>query len=101
MISKVYSALPYGYEAKIITVEGDSNRGLPSFTIIGMIDKTINEARERIRSAICNSNFTFPNKRLTINLAPAEFKKAGSYLDLPIAIAILILSGQLLQSDAN
>ena len=80
MISEVYSALPHGYEAKIITIEGDINRGLPSFTIIGMIDKTINEARERIRSAICNSNLSFPNKRLTINLAPAELRKQDHIL---------------------
>ena len=101
MISEVYSALPHGYEAKIITIEGDINRGLPSFTIIGMIDKTINEARERIRSAICNSNLSFPNKRLTINLAPAELRKTGSYLDLPIAMAILVISGQLQASDTK
>lgn len=95
MITKIYSAIPYGYDSQIIEVEGDLNRGLPTFNIVGMAAKTVSEARERVRSAIVNSGFTFPQHKATINLAPAELAKNGSHLDLPIALAILALSGQL------
>ena len=101
MISKVYSAIPYGYTGRIVEVEGDMNRGLPAFNIVGMANKTINEAKERVRSALINSNFIFPDKKVTINLAPADLAKDGSYLDLPIALSILILSNQLLDSDVK
>lgn len=100
MIAKIYSAIPQGYIGSLITVEGDTNQGLPSFNIVGMANKTISEARERVRAAITNSGFSFPTKKLTINLAPAELIKDGSHLDLPIAVAILVLSEQLLPKDA-
>ena len=93
--------VPYGFEGKLVEVEGDMNRGLPAFNIVGMANKTINEAKERVRSAIVNSDFKFPDKKVTINLAPAELSKDGAYLDLPIALAILILSGQLIQNDTK
>lgn len=99
MIAKIYSAIPYGFGGKIVEVEGDINRGLPTFNIVGMANKTINEAKERVRSAIVNSNFFFPDKKVTISLAPAELQKDGAYLDLPIALSILVLSGQLTKSD--
>lgn len=99
MISKVHSAIPYGYEGYIVEVESDMNRGLPKFNIVGMADKTINESRERVRSAIVSSNFSFPDKKITVNLAPADLQKDGSFLDLPIALAILACSSQLLQKD--
>ena len=99
MISKIKSAIPYGFDGKLVEVEGDINRGLPAFNIVGMANKTINEARERVRSAIVNSGFTFPDKKVTINLAPADLHKDGSHLDLPIALAVLLLSGQLVKSD--
>ena len=99
MISKIHSAIPYGFGGKIVEVEGDMNRGLPAFNIVGMANKTINEAKERVRSAIVNSEFSFPDKKVTINLAPADLMKDGSYLDLPIALSVLTLSGQLLKSD--
>ena len=101
MISKVYSAIPYGYDGRIVEVEGDINRGLPAFNIVGMANKTINEAKERVKSALTNSSFTFPDKKVTINLAPADLAKDGSFLDLPIALSILILSNQLLESDVE
>lgn len=101
MISKIHSAIPYGFEGKVVEVEGDMNRGLPAFNIVGMANKTINESRERVRSAIVNSGFSFPDKKVTINLAPADLEKDGSYLDLPIALSVLILSGQLLMSDVR
>lgn len=101
MISKIYSIVPYGFEGKLVEVEGDTNRGLPAFNIVGMANKTINEARERVRSATVNSGFSFPDRKVTINLAPAELPKDGTYLDLPIALSILVLSGQLIQSDVR
>lgn len=100
-ISKIHSAIPYGFEGKIVEVEGDMNRGLPAFNIVGMANKTISEARDRVRSAIVNSGFTFPDKKVTINLAPADLNKDGSYLDLPIALSVLTLSGQILRTDVK
>ena len=84
-----------------VEVEGDMSRGLPAFNIVGMANKTINEAKDRVRSAIVNSQFSFPDKKVTINLAPAELHKDGTYLDLPIALSILILSGQLIKDDVK
>ena len=101
MISKIHSAIPYGFDGRLVEVEGDKNRGLPAFNIVGMANKTINEAKERVRSAIVNSGFSFPDTKVTINLAPADLEKDGSYLDLPIALSVLVLSGQLLKSDIN
>lgn len=101
MIAKIYSAIPQGYDGNIIEVEGDINKGLPSLNIVGMANKTVSEARERVRSAITSSGFAFPTHKMTINLAPAELTKDGSHLDLPIALAILILSGQLLQQNTE
>lgn len=101
MIAKVYSAIPQGYNGNLVEVEGDINQGLPGLNIVGMANKTISESRERVRSAIVNSSFTFPARKLTINLAPAELAKDGSHLDLPIALAILVLSHQLLPSDVE
>ena len=75
MISKIYSAIPYGFGGKIVEVEGDMNRGLPAFNVVGMANKTINESRERVKSAIVNSKFSFPDKKVTINLAPADLEK--------------------------
>ena len=101
MIAKIHSAIPYGFDGKLVEVEGDMNRGLPAFNIVGMANKTVNEAKERVRSAIVNSKFSFPDKKVTINLAPAELPKDGAYLDLPIALSILVLSGQLISSDVR
>ncbi|MBQ1387419.1 YifB family Mg chelatase-like AAA ATPase [Candidatus Saccharibacteria bacterium] len=99
MIAKIHSAIPYGFGGKLVEVEGDMNRGLPAFNIVGMANKTINEAKERVRSAMVNSDFFFPDKKVTISLAPAELLKDGAYLDLPIALSVLVLSGQLIKSD--
>lgn len=101
MIAKIEAAIPFGFEGKLVEVEGDMNRGLPAFNIVGMASKTINEAKERVRSAIVNSGFSFPDKKVTISLAPAELQKDGAYLDLPIALSVLILSGQLLKMDVK
>ena len=99
MTVKLFSAIPYGYGARKVTVEADSSRGLPRFDIIGLANKIVDESRGRIRSAIKNSDFVFPSEHITINLAPAELPKRSSHLDLPIALAILRLSKQLLAED--
>lgn len=99
MISKIHSIVPCGFDGKLVEVEGDMNKGLPAFNIVGMANKTVTEAKERVRSAISSSGFVFPSKKVTINLAPAELPKDGAYLDLPIALSILVLSNQLLTSD--
>ncbi|MBF8250237.1 MAG: Mg chelatase, subunit ChlI [Candidatus Levybacteria bacterium] len=83
-------------DAVPVEVEVDiSPRGLPSFTIVGLPDKAVEEARERVRSAILNSNATFPDHRITVNLAPADLPKEGPSYDLPIALGILIASEQI------
>lgn len=99
MVSKVISAAPIGYDAEIIEVEGDISKGLPTLQIVGMGNKAIDEAKDRVRSAIKNSLLDFPSSKITINLAPAELPKDGTYFDVPIAISILILSKQLKTSD--
>ena len=94
--SKIISALPNGFTATPVIIECSSSTGLSAFTIVGMANKTIDESRERIRFALKNSGFKFPSDHLVINLAPASLQKTGSYLDLPIAVAILAHSGQIL-----
>ena len=101
MIAKIHSAVPLGYSGSPIEVEGDMKRGLPAFNLVGMAAKTISEARERTKSAIMNAGFVFPDQRVTINLAPAGLQKSGTHLDLPIALAVLVLSGQLRQEDVE
>jgi magnesium chelatase family protein len=95
MTAHIYSATSLGYEGKLIDVEGDASNGLPGLVIVGLGNKAVDEAKERVRSAIKNSGLDFPRKRITINLAPADLPKDGSHLDLPIALAILSLSGQI------
>ncbi|MEK7160209.1 MAG: YifB family Mg chelatase-like AAA ATPase [Patescibacteria group bacterium] len=95
MLAKVYSAAIVGLEGVLVEVEIDiQNQGLPSFTIVGLPDKAVDEAKERVRSAIKNTGCDFPQKRITVNLAPADLPKEGASYDLPIAIGILIASGQ-------
>ena len=101
MIANSKSFIPLGFTASLIEIEGDKSRGLPSFNIVGMAAKTVSEARERVKSALHSSGFSFPTEKLTINLAPADLAKDGSYLDLAIAINILILSEQLQQKDVD
>jgi len=101
MIAKTLSALPQGYQAHLIEVEGDCSRGLPAFNIVGMANKTIEESKDRVRSALRNSLFDFPDKKVTINLAPAELHKDGPYLDLPIALTVMVLSNQLSQTNLD
>ncbi len=96
MLAKVASAAIVGLDAVSIEVEVDiASQGLPSFTIVGLPDKAVEEARERVRAALKNSGADFPAKRITVNLAPADLPKEGPSYDLPIAVGILIASGQL------
>ncbi len=100
-VAKVYSAAPIGFHGKVVEVEGDATRGLPSIQIVGLANKSIDEAKERVKSALTNSLLEYPAKRLTINLAPAELPKEGTHYDLPVALAVLIASGQLLQKEVE
>lgn len=95
MVARIMSVAPIGFEASIIEVEADSKKGLPSIQIVGLGNKAIDEAKERVRSAITNSLLDFPTKKIVINLAPAELPKDGTHYDLPIALSILAASGQL------
>jgi magnesium chelatase family protein len=94
-IAKVKSAAVYGLSAKEVEVEVDISSGLPSLLIVGLPDKAVEEARERVRSAIKNSGAHFPQGRITVNLAPADLKKEGPSYDLPIAVGILLASNQI------
>lgn len=95
VLAKIYSGAITGLTATPVVVEVDiASQGLPSFTIVGLPDKAIEESKERVRAAIRNSGAEFPAKRITVNLAPADLPKNGPAYDIPIALGILIASGQ-------
>jgi len=94
-VAIIYSRAQDGINAPLVTVEVHLSRGLPSFSIVGLPETTVKESKERVRSAILNNQFEFPLSRITINLAPADLPKEGGRFDLPIALGILIASGQL------
>ena len=93
MISFLYSASVQGIDACLIDVEIDISSGLPVFSIVGLPDTSVKESRDRVVSAIKNSGFDFPTKKITVNLAPADIKKEGGAFDLPISLGILASSG--------
>ncbi len=95
MLAKVQSCAVIGLEGALVEVEVDISNGLAAFAIVGLPDAAINEAKERVRSAIKNSGGLFPYKRIVANLAPADLHKEGPSYDLPIAIGILVASGQI------
>lgn len=95
MLAKVHSCAIVGLEGVLIEVEVDIATGLPAFTIVGLGDAAVQESRERVRAAVRNSGMSFPLKRLTVNLAPADLRKAGPAYDLPIAVGLLRASEQL------
>ncbi|MCQ4087173.1 YifB family Mg chelatase-like AAA ATPase [Saccharibacillus sp. JS10] len=95
MYGKSYSACLYGVDGVIVEVEIDITNGLPQTTIIGLPDSAIRESTDRVKAALKNCGFRFPNRRVTINLAPADLRKEGSALDLAIALGILLTDGQL------
>ena len=86
------SATLSGLNAKAIEVESTLTKGLPAFTIVGLATNSIQESKDRIKSALLSNNFTFPPLRITINLSPSDIKKSGSHLDLPIALLIALNS---------
>ena len=93
MVCKCITATTVGIDARIVEVEIDVINSLPNISIVGLPDNAVSEAKERIRSAIKNSGFTFPRGRVVINLAPADIKKEGTYFDLPMAVGILLEEG--------
>ena len=94
-LTKIYSAAVVGIDAEIVEVEVDILGGLPKVVIVGLPDTAVKEAKERVQSAIKNSGAVFPPTRIAVNLAPADVPKIGSVFDLPIAISILVNSGQI------
>lgn len=101
MVAVVKSVALTGFEGSLIEVETDSKAGLPGMQIVGMGNKAIDEARERVRSAISNSLLDFPARKLVVNLAPAELPKDGTQFDVPVALSILVASGALKQAEVN
>ncbi|MCQ3944691.1 MAG: magnesium chelatase [bacterium] len=96
MLSRVKSVATIGLDTVEVVVEVDvANKGFPAFDIVGLPDKAVGESRARVKKAIENSGFNFPDKRITVNLAPADLHKEGSNYDLPIAVGILLASGEI------
>ncbi len=91
----------FGIDASIVHVEVDVSLGLPTFQMVGLPDASVRESRDRVRSAIRNSGFEFPIRRVTVNLAPADLRKAGSAFDLPIALGVLAASGVVSRRDMD
>lgn len=95
MISRVRSSAVLGIDAYIVDVETDVSRGIPSFSIVGLPKGAVKESRERVETVVKNMGFSFPPRRITINLAPADVQKEGAAFDLPIAVGILASTGQI------
>jgi magnesium chelatase family protein len=93
VLARVLSAALLGVEAALVRVEVDVSPGLPAFTTVGLPDSAVRESRERVRTAIRNAGFPFPQDRITVNLAPADLRKEGTSFDLPIALGILAATG--------
>ena len=101
MLAKAITCAIVGLEGAVVETEVDISPGLPAFNIVGLPDTAVQEARERVRAAIRNSGYEFPMRRITVNLAPADLKKAGPSYDLPIAVGILSSSGQVSADISN
>lgn len=101
MFSKVYTSALMGIDAYPVEVEIDIRPGLPNFNIVGLPDTAVKEAKERVTAAIKNSDFNFPQQRITVNLAPADIKKEGTSFDLPIAIGILKATGAIENNEIS
>jgi len=100
MLAIVNGCSILGLEGHLIQVEVDVSQGLPAFDIVGLPDASVKESKERVRTAIKNSGFEFPLRRITVNLAPADLKKEGPGFDLPIALGILLATGQVLKTES-
>lgn len=102
MLSKIFSGGTFGLSGTLIDVEVDiASQGLPAFNIVGLPDKAVEEAKERVRAAIKNSGADFPPRRITVNLAPADLPKEGPAFDLPIALGVLFASEQIPKKDLS
>jgi magnesium chelatase family protein len=99
MLSRVISSATHGVDAYTVEVEADIQQQLPLFITVGLPDGAVRESKERVTAAIKNSDFVFPAKKVTINLAPADIKKEGSAFDLPIAVGILAATGQIMRDQ--
>ena len=97
----IHSRACVGVEAPKVTVEVHISNGMPGFCLVGLPETTVKESRDRVRSAIINSRFEFPAKRITVNLAPADLPKEGGLFDLPIALGILPASEQIPVNELN
>lgn len=95
MLASTFTAALVGVTAELVRVEADVSYGLPAFTIVGLPDASVRESRDRVRSAARSAGLEFPPHRITVNLSPADLRKAGSSFDLPIALAVLAAAGQL------
>ena len=95
----VFSRARLGLSSPLVTVEVHISNGLPAFSIVGLPETTVKEAKDRVRSALINCGYEFPAKRITVNLAPADLPKEGGRFDLPIAVGILAASQQLPDQD--
>jgi magnesium chelatase family protein len=95
MLAKVHTAAVVGLQGEVVEVEVDTSRGLPSFSIVGLPDKAVQESRERVQAAVKNAGLIFPRQRVTVNLAPADLRKEGPAYDLPIALGALAASEQI------
>lgn len=100
-LSVIYSRANVGIHAPLVTVETHLSKGLPQFTIVGLPETAVKESKDRVRSALLQSGYTFPKGRITVNLAPADLPKQGGRFDLPIAISILFASEQLTPYDID
>lgn len=94
MLARAFGCTLLGLEVHLVEVEVDVGQGLPGFTLVGLPDTSVQEARERVRAAVRNAGFEFPARRITVNLAPADLRKEGPGLDLAIAVALLAATGQ-------
>lgn len=94
MYSRILTGSLLGLDGETVTVETDLSPGLPNVTIVGLPDASVREAKERIRTAVINGGFSFPMKRITVNLSPADTKKEGTHFDLPIAVGVMAAAGQ-------
>ena len=101
MLSKIKSITLNGLDGNLIEIQTDISNGLPEFDIVGLPDATVKESKKRIKTAIKNSGIEFPNKKILINLAPANIRKEGSSFDLAMAIGILIAKGIIQKIDEN
>lgn len=101
MDSQIFGHAPFGVDGDLVAVEVDLRRGIPGVDIVGLPDDAVRESRERVRVAIRNSGFQFPRDRVLINLSPAGVRKVGAAYDLPLALAVLVASGQVAAPEAS